>query len=227
MRSFVGPVIFLCAAAPAGSQVGALQTDCRLGGAQDDGGYQFVATCVGRARSPDGRFVIVQRAYRERQPPIELQDARGRTLARLRGLSNDMPFSVMWAPNSRLFFVNHHVGSFMARLRVFEIAGRAAVERPALGNSAVRIAGRRYPCVPPGWFVPTGVRWARDSRRIVLVTISAAYACHPDFRARPGEWWPLWMIGDVRTGLVESRSIRVQADDQSLQMPRDGPYSGF
>lgn len=223
-----GLLIILLAAAPAAnSQVGALQADCRLGGAKSDGSYQFVATCAGRSRSPGGRFAIVQRAYRERQPPIELQDARGRTLARLRGLSDDMPFLVMWAPNSRWFFVNHHVGSFMGRLRVFEIVGRSAVERPALPNSAIRIATRRYPCLRAGWVNPNGVRWARGSRRIVLFTVSATYACNPEFWARPGNWQSLWMIGDVRTGLVESRSIRVQPDDQPLRMPQGGPYSNL
>lgn len=228
MRSIFGLLIVLLPAAPAArSQVGALQTDCRLGGAQSDGSYQFVATCAGRSRSPDGRFAVVQRTYRDRQPPIELQDGRGRTLAKLRSLTDDMPFSIAWAPNSRWFFVNHHVGSFMDRLRVFEVVGRFAVERPALPNSAVRIATRRYPCLRPAWVKPNGVRWARDSRRIVLFTISATYACSPEFGARPGNWQSLWMIGDVRTGLVESGSIRVQPGNQPLRMPQDGVYSSF
>jgi hypothetical protein len=215
--------LLLLPALPADAQVGALQTDCGLGGEQGDGTYQFVATCAGRSRSPDGRFTIVQRSYRDRQPPIELRDARGRTLARLRSLSDDMPFSVSWAPNSRWLFVNHHVGSFMDTLQLFEIVGRAAVERPALVRSAVRIATRRYPCLPPAMVLPNGVRWARDSRRIVLFTISAPYAC--TLFHRPGSWHSLWMIGDVRSGRVDARSIRVQLDNERSQSPRGGVYS--
>jgi hypothetical protein len=227
MRLMIALAFFLATAPTASAQVGALQTDCRLGGRGADGSYQFVATCAGSAQSPDRRFAIVQRAYREIQPPIELQDALGRTLARLPSLADDMPFSVMWAPNSQWFFVNHHVGSFMDALRVFEIVGRSALERRALANSVVRIATRRYPCLPPNGVYPNGVRWSRDSRRIVLFTISAPYACSAEFRRRPGTWHSLWMIGDVRSGLVEPGSIRVQPDDQPLRMPHGGSYSNL
>jgi hypothetical protein len=208
------------------TQVGSLQTDCALGGERDGGSYQFVATCAGRARSPDGRFAIVQRAYREEQPAIELQDAIGRTLAPIPALSDDMPFSVSWAPNSRWFFVNHHVGSFMDTLRVFEIVGRTAVERPALGEAAVRLATTRYPCLPPELVRPNGVRWARDSRRIVLFTISATWACTV-FGRRPGTWHSLWMIGDVSSGRIDPRSIVAQSDERPLEMPKKGAYSRF
>ncbi|HYJ83631.1 MAG TPA: hypothetical protein VEW26_12425 [Allosphingosinicella sp.] len=217
-------LLLLLAATPAVAQVGALQTDCGLGGDQGGGIYQFVATCAGRARSPDGRFAIIQRAYSDAQPPIELQDSRGRTLARLTALSDDMPFAVGWAPNSRWFFVNHHVGSFMDRLRLFEMVGGSAVERFGLVNSVTGIAVRRYPCLKPGLVYPNGVRWMRDSRRIVLFTTSATYAC-PVLSNRPGRWRTLWMIGDVRSGLVDPRSIRVQPDDGRLAEPLGGPYA--
>jgi hypothetical protein len=218
-------LLFLLTAVPAArAQVGALQTDCELGGDQGDGRIQFVATCAGRAPSPDGRFAIVQQSYDDPQPPIELQDSTGRTLAKLPSLSDDMPFSVAWAPNSRWFFVNHHVGSFMDHLQLFEMVGLSAVERPALALSASRIAARRYPCLEPGWVHPNGVRWTRDSRRIVLFTTSAPYAC-AELHKRPGRSRDLWMIGDVRSGLVDTRSIRVQPDDQPLQVPHDGAYS--
>ena len=227
MRLPFGLLVLLPALAPAAAaraQVGALQTDCRLGGERRDGSTQFVVTCAGRSRSPDGRFAIVQRAYRFRQPPVELQDGRGRTLARLRSLSDGMPLLVSWAPNSRRFFVNHHVGSFMDRVRLFEIVGRAALERRGLPRSAVRIATRRYPCLTRDWVYPEGVRWARDSRRIVLFTISSSYVC-TELGPRRGSWHPLWMIGDVRSGRVEPGSIRVQRNDRPPQMPRGGPYS--
>lgn len=226
MRFAIWPLLLLLVftAAPAHAQLGALQTDCNLGGGHGGDGYQFVATCAGRARSPDGRFAIVQRAYREKQPPVEVQDARGRVVGRLRSLSDDMPFQVFWAPNSRWFFVNHHVGSFMDTLQVFEIVRGAVIERPALGRSAVRIAAARYPCLPPELILPNGARWSRDSRRIALVTISRPNAC-TEFRRRPGTWRPLWMIGDVRTGLVAPASIRPETHDDGLRMPRGGLYS--
>lgn len=224
------PLILLLAlafhASDGNAQVGALQTDCRLGGVQRDGSYQFVATCAGRSRSPDGRFAVVQRAYRDTQPTIELQDGRGNTLAKLRSLSDDMPFSVSWSPNSGWFYVNHHVGSFMDTLQVFQIVGRTAVERPALGNSAVRVATARYPCLPPSMVLPNGSRWSRDSRHIILVTVSAPYACK-EFGRHPGTFHSLWMIGDVGTGRIDKSSIRVQSDSQPFREPRGGPYSAF
>lgn len=206
------------------AQVGALQTDCKLGGKQNDGSYQFVATCAGLSRAPNGKFTVVQEPYRDTQPPIELRDSRGRTLAKLRSLSDDMPFSVSWAPNSRWFFVNHHVGSFMDVLQVFEIVGRSALERPALVKSAVRVATGRYPCLPPNMVLPNGARWTRDSRKIILVTISAPYAC-TEFGRRPGSWHSLWMIGEAASGRIAPGSVRVQPDDKPLRMPREAAYS--
>ena len=214
----------LAAARPVRAQVGAFQTDCSLGGKQDDGRYQFVATCPGRSESPDGHFSVVQRSYSDKQPLIELQDARGRTLTRLHTLSDDMPFSVSWAPNSRWFFVNHHVGSFMDVLQVFEIVGRSAVERPALVKSAVHVATSRYPCLPRAMVLPNGARWTRDGKGIVLVTISRPDAC-TDFGKSSGSWHSLWMVADVSSGRIDPRSIRVQLDDAPLQIPRGGVYS--
>ncbi len=221
-RTLCAVVLWLLVAPAAHAQVGGLQTDCGLSGKQGDGRYQFVATCAERAPSPDARFAVVQRAYDDEQPPIELQDARGRVLTTLSSLSDDMPFSVSWSPNSRWFFVNHHVGSFMDVLQVFEIVGQTAVERPALARSAVRTATSRYPCLPPEQVLPNGARWTRDGRGIVLVTISRPDAC--EVFGRPGRWHSLWMIGDVGSGVISPASIRVQADDKPLGMPRDGPY---
>ncbi|WP_260921989.1 hypothetical protein [Novosphingobium sp. 9] len=211
---------------PVRAQVGALQTDCDLGGLQPDGSYQFIATCAGEARSPDGRIAIVQKAYDDEQPPIEVHDVHGKVSQTLRVLSDDMPFSVSWAPNSRWFFVNHHVGSFMDTLQVFEIVNSTVVERPALGRAVVKIATTRYPCLPPRMVLPNGVRWSSDSEHLVMVTISAPYAC-AEFAKHPGSFHSLWMIGDVRDGHVDLSSVRVQSDDRPFVMPKDGPYRGF
>lgn len=212
------------AASAAKAQVGALQTDCRLGGPQPNGSYQFVATCAGRSVSPDGRFAVIQRAYQDNQPTIELQDSQGRVVSRLRTLSDDMPFSVFWAPNSRWFFVNHHVGSFMDTLQVFQIVGGVAVERKTLSKVAASIAATRYPCLYARMVNPNGFKWSRDSQRIVMVTVSRTDAC-TDFARRPGDWHSLWMIGDVKTGQIERKSIRVQPDDRPFKMPDRGSYS--
>jgi hypothetical protein len=206
------------------TQVGALQTDCRLGGPQQNGGYQFVATCAGQSVSPDGHFAVVQKAYQNTQPAIELRDGRGRVLRKLRSLSDDMPFSVFWAPNSRWFFVNHHVGSFMDTLQVFQIVAGGAVERNALPKAAASIAATRYPCLYPRMVNPNGFKWSPDSKRIVIFTVSRTDAC-TDFARRPGNWHSLWMIGEIQTGQIERASIRVQPDDRPLRMPNNGPYS--
>jgi hypothetical protein len=206
------------------AQVGALQTDCNLGGKQG-GSYQFVATCAGQSISPDGQFAVVQRAYTDDQPPIEFQTPQGLTLGKMPSLSDDMPFSVSWAPNSKWFYVNHHVGSFMDVLQVFEVVGHTAVERPALVKAAVKIATNRYPCLPPKMVLPNGARWTSDGRQIVLVTISRPNACSPDFSKHPGEWHSLWMIGDARSGAIDPASIRVQPNDKPFQAPSDGAYA--
>lgn len=208
------------------AQIGAFETNCKFGGRNSSESYQFIATCAGRASSPNRMFAIVQRAYSEHQPPIEFQDRRGRVLAKLQSLSDDMPFTVYWAPNSRWFFVNHHVGSFMDRLQLFEVVGKTAVERKKLGETAVRVATRRYPCLPPEMVYPNGVTWSSDSRRIVIVTVSAPYACK-EFGRVPGTFKSLWMIGDVNTGRVLPGTTIPQADDKPFALPARRPFQEF
>jgi hypothetical protein len=73
--------------------------------------------------------------------------------------------------------------------------------------------------------LPNGARWTRASREIVLVMVSAPYACSPDFSRHPGKWHSLWMIGDVRSGRIDPASIRVQPDGKAFKVPSDGAYS--
>ncbi len=209
-----------------GGPVGALQTDCGLGGARRDGSYHFVSTCAGRSVSPDGRLAIVQKAYESEQPPVEVQDRSGRALTTLPSISDDMPFTVYWAPNSRRFFVNHHVGSFMSAIHLFRVDGASAFEDGKLAASAVREAVRRYPCLRPTSVHPHGMRWSADSRRIILLTTSAAYACSL-FGAAPGEFESLWMIGDVVSGKIDAGSVRPLPDEPPFPLPTDGPYADF
>ncbi|MDP1027871.1 hypothetical protein Q5H91_11650 [Sphingomonas sp. KR1UV-12] len=208
------------------AQVGALSTDCKAVGFDEaHRTYQMVATCAGKAISPNGRYAIVQRAYRDRQPPILLQDTRGRTLMRLTMLSDDMPFAVLWSPDSHWIAVNHHVGSFMDRLHLFEMVGDKAVERSTLIRAARHVVTRRYPCLTPDAVLPNALRWSKDGHHLVMVTISSLYACSDT--AKSGDWWPLWMIGDVRTGKIDVASVRVDKADGPLHEPRDLLYRGF
>lgn len=207
-------------------QIGALSTDCKASGLnRDRSAYQFVATCPGRAMSPDRRLVVVQRSYRDRQPPIEIRDAAGKTLGRLSSISDDMPFVVLWSPDSHWVAINHHVGSFMDELHLFEIVGRKIVERPGLVKTVKQHAVRRYPCLTPAAVLPGAMRWSKDSHRLMLVTISSLYACSET--AKKGDWWPLWMIGDIRTGRIDPASIRIDKGDGPLREPRDPMYRSF
>jgi hypothetical protein len=208
----------------AAPQATAFFTDCKAVGGNVRDGYQFIVTCAGRSYSPDRQFSIVQHAYDDKQPPIEVRDARGRTIAKLKSLSDDMPFRVFWARDSRWFFVNHHVGSFMDEMQIFEIVGKSVVERGALVRSSIRAARRRYPCLPPYAVLPNGARWTPDGHRIVMVTISRPDACSKSGRSS-ADWKPLWMIGDARTGRINPRSIRVARGDGELREPRDAPYA--
>ena len=222
--SLAAAALAVAPARPMPPQATAFYTDCRSVGGRIATGYQFIATCAGRSWSPDRRYSIVQRAYENEQPPIEVRDARGRTIATLKSLGDDMPFRVFWSRDSRWFFVNHHVGSFMDEMQLFEITGGSVVERGTLVRSAVRAAVGRFPCLPPRGVLPNGARWLPDGRRIVLVTISRPDAC-ADSARRPRVWKPLWMIGDARTGRIDQRSVRIARGDGELQEPRDGPYA--
>lgn len=114
----------------------------------------------------------------------------------------------------------------MDTLQVFQIVAGGAVERKALPKAAASIAATRYPCLYPRMVNPNGLQWSRDSERIVIFTVSRTDAC-TDFARRPGNWHSLLMIGNVKTGQIERRSIRVQPDDGPLKMPHNGPYSGL
>lgn len=225
----MGPAPLLLAAFAAGaaspmvdeaaSQATALDTDCRAVGPTAHAGYQFIVTCAGRARLPHGRLAVVQRSYEKNQPPIKLQDSRVRRLTSIPALGDDMPFQLFWSLDSRWFFANHHVGSFLDQLQVFEIVGRRPIDRPALFHAAARIATIRYPCLASTAVLPNGVRWSGD-RHVILVTASRPDACAATRSGALG-WRPLWMIGDVRTGRVLPGSIRVVPDEGGFRSADD------
>jgi hypothetical protein len=207
-------------------QATAFDTDCSHVGAED-GGYQFIATCPGKAVSPDGQWAVVTDSGEE--AGTRLENRAGELEDDLTVLRDSMPFVVFWSPRSNWFFVNHYLGSGQDRLRVFEIVNRTAVERSSVFASAIKVAVSRYPCLARGAsMAASGWRWSRDGKRIAMIVYTSPAACHvegpPGEWHQKGEWEPLWMIGDVETGRIDPASVRVRHDGVG-PMPTDGPYA--
>lgn len=225
--------ILIAPLGPATAQVGALQTDCNLGGAGPIG-YQFVSTCAGRATSPDKRFAIVQHAYTARQSPIELQDARGRVVTKLPQLTDDMPFAVIWSPRPNWFLVNHHVGSFMDRPEVYEIKAGRVLRHQGITHEARKQAIRISPClrnVDPDFVMGDAIGWSRDGKRIAWYFETNIDACMGPRETGPvplkDRWKAFWMISDAATGAIVTGSIRIIPDDASDYFPGDKLYAEF
>lgn len=226
-------LLFAAFGSSASAQIGALQTNCGLGGSEGRS-YQFVATCAGRATSPDGNFSIVQRAYQERQPAIELQDRRRRIIAKISALSDDMPFRILWAPNSRWFVVDHHVGSFMDRPEGYEIVNGRVVSHDQFRRVGQREAQRLFPCLPRSsrdWANGSTAGWSKDSRRIAWVFITRTDMCSKQFGGKSvtdgKSWRPIWMISDVASGRIIPGSERIDNSEGGLHLPRDHRYDEF
>lgn len=205
---------------------GARETDCRHVG--DRGvGYQFIATCPGRATSPGGRWAVVQQGGDAAD--VVLADAGGRLLDEIPNLNDATPFVLLWAPKGDWFLANHYQGSGHERLRVFEIVNRTVVERSAVYADAVRTAVARYPCLGRTATVfASGWRWSRDGRRIAMTVYARPDAClverGPGKWVPDGDWEVLWMIGHAATGRIDPASVRVRVDGVG-EMPSDGPYA--
>lgn len=226
--------VALLGSAPAAAQVGALQTDCKLGGPQDRRSYQFVATCAGRAPSPDRRFSIVQRAYTADQPPIELQDRHGRTITRIGQLRDDMPFAVLWAPNSQWFLVSHHVGSFMDRPEVYQISNRRVISRDRFRLIGQQLAQKIFPCLPRSkadWARGAVQGWSKDGRRVAWAFITQTDMCSPEYGGKSvsyeKNWKPVWMISEIPSGRVIPGSVHIDNSRSGLTLPRDHRYDEF
>jgi len=216
------------------AQVGALQTDCKLGGPIGKTGFQFVATCPGRATSPNKRFAIVQHAYTEVQLPIELQDARGRVLAKIPRLTDDMPFAVFWSPRPNWFFVNHHVGSFMDRPEVYEIKAGHVLQHQGITREGRRQAIRISPClrkVDPDFVMGDAIGWSHDGKRIAWYFETNTDACMGPQETGPvpfkEQWKAFWMISDAATGAIMPGSIRIIPEDKAAYFPSDKLYAEY
>jgi hypothetical protein len=214
--------------------VTALDDDCTHGGLLPSRGTQFVGGCAGIAWSPDGRYAV-------RQDKRIGKDAEGATVLLvgrrnepwddISALRDDMPFVVKWSPNARWFYVNHYLGSSQDRLRLFEVVNHSAVEQSGIYADAIRAMVARYPCLARhATVVASAWRWSHDGNKLLLVAYTRPDACsaEPGERivGRPGDWEPLWMIGDVRTGRIDRASIRMRSKDTGPP-PKDGPYAQF
>jgi hypothetical protein len=227
-------ILILFGGVSAAAQVGALQTDCGLGGTTGKGGYQFVATCAGRALSPDRHYSIVQRAYQDDQPPIELQNGRGRTVTKIRQLSDDMPFAIFWAPNSRWFLASHHVGSFMDRPEVYEVKNGRVIAHNEFRRVGLALAQRLFPCLPQArtdWANGAVQGWSKDSRRIAWVFITRTDMCSKDYGGRSvsyeKSWKPIWMISEIPSGRIIEGSVHIDRSETGLKLPADHRYDEF
>lgn len=212
----------------------AAEGPCAAVGLNSTGDYQFVPSCPGRIVSPDGRHALVQRDGPDGALAIELEDEAGRAFQPLPILDDDMPLAVRWAPNGRWFYANHYVGSGQSILRLFEIAGGKAVERPALTDAATKLMVKHFPCLSASAVVPTAMRWGADGDRLVIQVASRLDACiglsSQKTAAAPGAmpdigWKPLWMIGRASTGGIDADSVRGGTFDVPDRAPVDGPYS--
>lgn len=229
----LAPLILLGPSA-GGTQIGAFETNCRLVGPTLKGGYQFISTCQGRTQSPDKRYAIVQRAYKDDQPTIELQDSRDRKITTIPQLSDDMPFDVAWAPNSRWILVSHHVGSFMDRPEVYEIRNSRAISRDQFRRTGQKLAQKMFSCLPQSsrdWASGSALGWSKDGRRIAWVFITRTDMCSPDYGGMrvPYEksWKPVWMISEIPSGRIVSGSAHVDQSEGALKIPKDHRYDEF
>lgn len=238
-KTAVRTVLFLFAflaslGVPASAQIGALQTDCTLGGPLGKRGYQFVPTCSGQAQSPDGQFAIVQHSYTTKQPPIELQDSRGRVIAKIPALTDGMPFAVFWSPRPDWFLVNHHVGSFMDRPEVYEIRRGRVIQHEGMTREARKQAIRISPClgaVPWNFVRGEAEGWSSDGKRIAWYFETDTDACmgpHELGAVPPNKQWKaFWMISDAASGRIVPGSIRIIPDDKTGYSPQDAMYAEY
>lgn len=192
------------------------RTGCRSASEAPHGGYRFLPQCAGQAGSADGALFVVKNAGHRAGVGL-VRGGSGESLADLETLDDGRAFTLFWSPRGHRFFANQSRADERERFRLFEVRGVEPVEQPALEQAALAAFAMHYPRVARPYIAVSGVRWAPDSRRIVLL----AYA-------RPGSagsWRPLWLIGDADRGTIDPASIRARAGRDPL--PSDGPYAGL
>ncbi|MCM0000802.1 MAG: hypothetical protein NBV68_15595 [Erythrobacter sp.] len=221
---------------------GALDDDCSHDGTRKDGLEVFIAYCPREARSPDAQLRIVHLGVRPEEDDgrevfsdyVFIEDADGRRIGPMPGLSDAMPFALQWSPRAGRIFVTHHIGSFMGTPEVYDVTASGVVRQDAFKLAAVDAAIAAFPCLARyrGLDLATGgiAGWSDDGRYLAWVLETRTDMClwpdqtgavPPDLRVQP-----MLMISDLDTGAIVPESLRVLASDQAegFKLPRDGPY---
>lgn len=221
---------------------GAFDDDCSHDGTGKDGLEVFIAYCPREARSPDGQLRIVHLGVRPEEDDgreassdyVFVEDADGRRIGPMPGLSDAMPFALRWSPRAGRVFVIHHVGSFMGTPEVYDVTADGVVRRDAFKLTAVDAAIAAFPCLSRyrGLGLAKGgiAGWSEDARYLAWVFETRLDVCLPPEHtgAVPPELTvqPMLMISDLDTGAIVPGSFRVLDDDQAegFRLPEDGPY---
>lgn len=191
-------------------------TGCREQTRVSFGGYRFGAICASQAPSFDRRLYVVKNAGTLAGVGL-VRGGTGESLGDL-GVLDGAPFTLFWSPRAHRFFANQRRGNALERMRLFDVRGAEAEERPALAEAAAQVLRARRPCMTDDDIGVSGVRWGSDGRRVALLVYSRREAC-----GGTGGWRPLWMIGDARTGRIDPDSIRTRRVRETV--PVGGPYA--
>lgn len=180
------------------------------------GGYRFLPRCHGQAPSFDRRYYVVKNAGLGTGVGL-VRGGGGESLGDLAALDTGQPFVIFWSPVDHRFFANQRLGGTEG-FRLFTAHAGDVSEDTRLDQAARNALLARRPCLSSDDVAVSGIRWAADGRRIALLVYARIEAC-----GGLGNWRPLWMIGDSRTGSIEPTSIRTRHGRSPL--PADGPYA--
>jgi len=207
------------AAASAGARYPAPGDASQCGGEQQvgQGGYSFTPLCRGQAPSFDRHYYVVKNAGLGTGVGL-VRGGSGESLADLGPLDRGAPFTLFWSPVDHRFFANQRPQGELERFHLFEMRGDRVVESHALAAAAREVLRTRRPCLTDGDIAVSGLRWSRDGGRIALLVYARREGC-----GGTGNWQLLWMIGDSRTGRIDSQSVRIRRGRAPL--PADGPYA--
>jgi hypothetical protein len=180
------------------------------------GGYRFLPRCHGQAPSFDGHYYVVKNAGIGTGVGL-VRGGSGESLADLATLDAGAPFTLFWSPTEHRFFANQREPGSPERFHLFAVERDRPVGSDALSIAATEILRARRACLTAADIAVSGIRWSSDGRRIALLVYARREAC-----GGTGNWRPLWMIGDARTGRIDTGSLRVRHGRAPL--PADGPY---
>lgn len=217
---------------------GALDGDCANSGTNPDGSVQFMVPCPRSARSPDGRWTLLQTTPtggEEEIYDVLVEDASGRRIGKVPDINDGMPFVLQWSPRHNWFLINHWQGSGLERPRVFEIRRGEVVEHADFLERGEEAARSLFPCMPGKlqwrWITGDGLRWSKDGHRLAWAFQASPRICmDPDWAGGEvppdKQWKPFLMISNVDTGAIVPGSVRL-LENQEFVFPTDGPYADF